>query len=232
MHIFILLKRVFAQTPVASNFKMTLQIRKNIGRRIGATLIDYGLTITISVIYIVQFGEYNSIDNSYSVHGYKSLPLIIYWLIYHVLTENLTGTTLGHRIFKLIITDLDGEKTRLIQNLKRHLIDPIDFVIFGIPAMISINNTEKHQRLGDIWAKTIVIDKDFKRFKNFYSRPEDEQEWLIQNTWCDRCQKADTGLENPTEFEQNGKLYISGFCNSCGRELISEIETKNNIIDN
>jgi len=60
--------------------------------------------------------------------------------------------------------------------------------------------------------------------KDFYLRPIDEQEWLIENTWCDKCNKADTGIENPTEFEQNGKLYISGFCKSCGSELISEIK--------
>ena len=60
--------------------------------------------------------------------------------------------------------------------------------------------------------------------KDFYLRPIDEQEWLIENTWCERCQKADIGIENPTEFKKNGKLYISGFCKSCGIELISEIK--------
>ncbi len=30
--------------------------------------------------------------------------------------------------------------------------------MYGIPAIIVINNSEKHQRLGDMWANTIVVD--------------------------------------------------------------------------
>lgn len=62
--------------------------------------------------------------------------------------------------------------------------------------------------------------------KDFHLRPIFEQEWLIENTWCERCQKADIGIENPNEFEKNGKLYISGFCKSCGSELTSEINNE------
>jgi uncharacterized RDD family membrane protein YckC len=38
------------------------------------------------------------------------------------------------------------------------LIDPVDFFIYAIPAIIAIKNTDKKQRLGDLWAKTIVVD--------------------------------------------------------------------------
>ena len=68
----------------------------------------------------------------------------------------------------------------------------------------------------------MTIDKKIR--KDFYIRPIEEQEWLLENTWCESCKKADTGIENPTEFEINGILYISGFCKSCDTELISEIK--------
>jgi len=45
-----------------------------------------------------------------------------------------------------------------MQALKRYLVDPIDFFIWGLPAAISIKNSFKYQRPGDRWAKTIVVD--------------------------------------------------------------------------
>jgi uncharacterized RDD family membrane protein YckC len=38
------------------------------------------------------------------------------------------------------------------------LLDPVDFFFYGIPALVAISKTEKHQRLGDLWAETIVVD--------------------------------------------------------------------------
>jgi hypothetical protein len=59
--------------------------------------------------------------------------------------------------------------------------------------------------------------------REFSVRKPQDREWLLQNTWCDYCKKADLGMEIPTEFELNGKIYISGFCLSCGHEIKSEI---------
>ena len=39
-------------------------------------------------------------------------------------------------------------------------LDPIDILIYGIPAIIAIKNSDKNQRIGDMWAKTIVVDMD------------------------------------------------------------------------
>ena len=185
-----------------------------IGRKIGASLIDYGLTFVIFMIFMIY--------TSYFVVLY----LIIYWFIYHVLIEYLTGRTLGHYISGLKIVNENGDKTKLIQNFKRHLLDPIEFPTWGLPAIITISNTEKNQRLGDLWAKTIVVRNNEKMFRNFYARPIEEQKWLKTNTWCDKCNKADLGIGNASEFSQSGKIYISGFCNSCGKEIISEIHEK------
>jgi hypothetical protein len=64
---------------------------------------------------------------------------------------------------------------------------------------------------------------DVKNYRDFNIRPSDEREWLLQNTWCNFCEKADLGMEILTEYELNGKIYISGFCIACGNEIISEI---------
>lgn len=37
------------------------------------------------------------------------------------------------------------------------MLDPLDMFPFGIIGYITMKNTSKTQRLGDIWAKTIVV---------------------------------------------------------------------------
>ncbi len=49
------------------------------------------------------------------------------------------------------------EKLTFEQSLKRHLLDPIDMFFFGLIGIITIKNTDKNQRLGDIWGNTIVV---------------------------------------------------------------------------
>ncbi|WP_394335734.1 RDD family protein [Flavobacterium cyanobacteriorum] len=51
-------------------------------------------------------------------------------------------------------------KPTFFQSLKRHVLDPVDMFPFGLIAIITIKNTDKHQRLGDLWAKTIVVKND------------------------------------------------------------------------
>jgi len=37
------------------------------------------------------------------------------------------------------------------------LLDPIDMFFFGLIGIVTIKNTDKNQRLGDIWGNTIVV---------------------------------------------------------------------------
>ena len=72
--------------------------------------------------------------------------------------EQATGATLGNGIAGLKPLHVDGRhKPDAFQSLKRHLLDPIDMFFFGIIAIIAIKNSPNHQRLGDQWAKTIVV---------------------------------------------------------------------------
>lgn len=44
------------------------------------------------------------------------------------------------------------------QSITRHLFDPIDIFPFGIIGIFTIKNSVNNQRLGDIIARTIVLD--------------------------------------------------------------------------
>jgi hypothetical protein len=58
------------------------------------------------------------------------------------------------------------------------------------------------------------------------SRPEIERELLTDHTWCDVCEIADLGLEEPVEYSEDGHVFITGSCRKCGQSVTSEITEK------
>ncbi len=135
----------------------TLIYKTNFKKRFFASLIDYALTFALTYIYIDNFGTVNE-EGGKSVTGLMGLPILIFWTLYFVIIETFYGGTLGHFAFNLKVLTINRREVDFIQSLKRHLVDPIDFFIWGLPAIIAIKNSEKHQRLGDMWANTVVID--------------------------------------------------------------------------
>jgi len=131
----------------------------NIGKRIGATIIDYGIIITFFTVYVYSVGEPND-KGGYTVTGLPALVPVGFWFVYLIVLEYNWGSTLGHLIFRLSVTDLLHGKPSFSQILKRRICDIFDITMsFGIVAIILVKNTKYNQRLGDIWAKTLVIDK-------------------------------------------------------------------------
>ena len=138
---------------------MTFKYKTNLKKRIFATLLDYALILVSTFLYIEFFGHDNN-DGGRTVTGLLVLPPVIVWFIYFVIIESISGATLSHQGFNLKVVTLNRKKISFVQALKRHLLDPIDILFYGIPGLIAIKNTDKHQRLGDLWAKTIVVDTE------------------------------------------------------------------------
>ncbi|MDB5129770.1 RDD family protein [Mucilaginibacter sp.] len=124
--------------------------------RIIATLIDYGIYFIFYTIYLYAFDE-NPEPGKATVTGVMVLPIVIVWFIYFVVIESSSQATPGHDIVKLKVITEKGDKPSLSSILKRRLLDPIDIFMYGIPALICISKTPKHQRLGDLWANTLVV---------------------------------------------------------------------------
>ena len=73
----------------------------------------------------------------------------------------ILSTKISRNVCMILIRRQNARNRKEIewtQALKRHLLDPIDILFYGIPAIITVKNSGKHQRLGDMWAKTIVVD--------------------------------------------------------------------------
>ena len=144
------------------------ETKPNIGKRILAGLIDYFIIYSFFFYYIFTFGEPNG-EGEYHISGLPGLIPIIFWGIITIGIEQWFGATIGNMLVKLkpksiyntseFSTLNEVNKITVIQSFKRHLLDPIDIFFFGLVGIILIKNTEKNQRLGDIWANTIVINK-------------------------------------------------------------------------
>jgi uncharacterized RDD family membrane protein YckC len=126
--------------------------------RIIATLIDYGIYLLLVVIYLYCFGTKND-DGNMEVQGSLTLPIFLFWFLYFVGTEAINQATPGHDICKLIVVKSQGDRISFSDAFKRRMVDPIDILFYGIPALICICNTPKYQRLGDLLADTVVVKK-------------------------------------------------------------------------
>jgi uncharacterized RDD family membrane protein YckC len=124
--------------------------------------IDYIIICAFSFGYIMLVGKSNS-EGGKTVTGIPALVPILFWFCWLVLAEVFFGTTLGHYINGLKIISMEGGKPSFSQSLRRRLCDVIEISwCFGLIAFLIIKNTQLHQRLGDIWAKTLVVDKNFE----------------------------------------------------------------------
>ncbi len=150
-----------------TNLSPSLNTEPYIWSRILAGIIDYLIIFAFLFIYIYAFGEPDG-EGGYVVSGLPALIPTIFWGFMTVGIEQWIGATLGNSIVGLkpvSIRNLSNgstfrrsyQKLTFGQSLKRHLLDPIDMFFFGLIGIITITNTDKNQRLGDIWGNTIVI---------------------------------------------------------------------------
>jgi len=132
-------------------------IKPNVGTRFLAGLIDYTIIIVVNSLLIYMLGKPN-VEGTYELNGWPVLILFAFWAFATIGIEQLFGATLGNGIVGLKPVQENFEKIKFNQSLKRHLLDPVDMFFFGLVGIIIIKNTPKNQRVGDIWAKTIVVD--------------------------------------------------------------------------
>lgn len=137
---------------------MSFIFKTNLRKRILATLIDYGFFMLAVTVYIMYFGHPND-EGGQTVNGMIALPIPIAWILYFTVIEACSGATIAHQLMDLKVLTVERKEIDWTHALKRHLLDPIDILFYGIPAIIAIKNSEKGQRIGDMWANTIVVDK-------------------------------------------------------------------------
>jgi uncharacterized RDD family membrane protein YckC len=140
------------------NILTVIKTESNIGNRILACIIDYGIIYGFTFAMIFVLGSPNN-EGTYELNGASALVPMIFWLIMTVGLESGLGGTIGNSIVGLKAIPISGlnQKLTFAESFKRHLLDPIDMFFFGLVGIITIKNTPHNQRVGDLWAKTIVV---------------------------------------------------------------------------
>ena len=131
-------------------------------RRFTALLIDFLIfcAVFFPITYLVK-GTWlmTRADHIWVIFDPICGIFLVIMFLYFILLEGLTGYTAGKRITGIRVAGPEGQKITLKQSFIRNsgrLIDGLPcFNIFGV---IFILKTPKHQRIGDLLAKTLVIN--------------------------------------------------------------------------
>lgn len=128
----------------------------NIFKRIAAVFFDH---LIISILLIILHSKVFHLD-LYPIHIDQNLFIVysLITLLYFAILEYIFHKTIGKKIFGLEVTLSNGRQIDFKSALIRNLIRPIDMIGFYFLGMITIAFSPRSQRLGDILAKTTVIE--------------------------------------------------------------------------
>ena len=151
----------------------------NIGKRMGAAIIDGIILVIIFVILGNLFGEHiykttTSTVTSSSVDGQpnttreittsseirlNSLGTVIYlgcWFLLLPFMEGRGGQTIGKKALRIKVIRLNGDPSNIGSSFLRHFFDIVDcFFLIGL--IVAANNPQ-HKRIADNIAGTYVVD--------------------------------------------------------------------------
>ncbi len=133
------------------NIEIKLELA-GLGDRIFAFLIDASI-ILVYILGIFFLNIFIHTEFSY-LNFIFILPVLFYSLLFEIFSN---GQTPGKKIREIKVMRLDGGAPGISNFLLRWILRPIDILIYGSVAMISIIVTKNGQRLGDLAAGTTVV---------------------------------------------------------------------------
>lgn len=131
-------------------------------KRTLAAAMDYGLCFALFLAYTRVFGEANE-QGAYVVHGcLHFMVMLAVWFLMFPLPEAVWGRGIGKAVCNLRVVMQSRPDTRptLAAVAKRQLTAFFEVgMCLGILPLIVIFSTPARQRLGDLWAGTIVVEE-------------------------------------------------------------------------
>lgn len=131
-------------------------------KRVFAASIDLSIVMAVLVLMFYLFGfEYISVEGQkrYKLTGFKAFLPFIFWFVSIPLVEGIFGQTLGKKMLGIKVVSIEFNQVKITQSIIRHILDIIDWLPgFGIVGLLVASNNKNSQRLGDIVAKTIVVE--------------------------------------------------------------------------
>ena len=151
---------------IATSFNIELEFETpEFHKRLFAWLIDFFILIAYYIIIsnVLQriATTHKSANNDFPfLYNLSALYLLLFVpiLIYHLFFEVvMNGQSIGKKLMSIRVIGESGGRPALHQYLIRWLLRPFDFFFFGLVGLLTVVNTKKNQRLGDIAAGTLVI---------------------------------------------------------------------------
>jgi len=130
-----------------------------------ACLIDYIICAVIWSIVSYCFGDAvinNDGTKAWELNGAPAFfGMFIPWFLLLPGIEAINGgQSIGKAILKIRSARMDGSKISPGMAIARHLLDIVDyFPFFGLVGLLVASNNSYNQRVGDLVAKTIVVEK-------------------------------------------------------------------------
>ncbi len=165
-----------------------IRTQPNIMRRAIASIIDYGFFMIFLSSMIGWLGT-TDVDGSKHIEDWPAFALLLTWFIYFPGIESIRGQTLGHWLMKLRVVTISGNNISFTQALKRRLLDGFEVLGgFGLVAYVAVKNNIRNQRVGDQWAKTLVVGGETRTCLNCHEKLTLTAEETIANSFiCPEC---------------------------------------------
>lgn len=131
--------------------------------RYGAFVIDHMLAFVCMLVCGSLLSRW--IDQPETDGGKLAVGLVVYsfYLLYHFLFEWLLGGTVGKLILGLTVRQTDGSPCSVWSIFVRtatRIIEANPIFMGGLPAALIVRYSEKKQRLGDMLADTVVVNRE------------------------------------------------------------------------
>jgi uncharacterized RDD family membrane protein YckC len=133
-------------------------------RRFVAVLLDavivlFPLAIAVGLLFGGGYNEREggSVNIGVNVAGSASWALLALSVGYYIVSEALTGMTVGKRIVGIRVVDEGGEHVGLGAAVIRNLLRPIDALFLYLVGALFALASSRRQRLGDRAAGTVVV---------------------------------------------------------------------------
>lgn len=125
--------------------------------RFAAFIIDYAVFFCFFLVFGILFGEERKDSFGFVITDFPSLILSFIGFILWPLSEAYSGQTIGKKMMKLKVVNLYEREISTSQAFSRFFFGLIDATCMGVGLFVAMSN-KNNQRIGDLVAKTIVID--------------------------------------------------------------------------
>ena len=128
----------------------------SVGKRVLGAIIDMIILIIVMIIFSFLFGTAEG--SSFAVSGFPAFIMYLLMFAYFVVLEAVSGKTIGKYIVKAKVVNESGGQISWGASIVRNLLRIIDGFFFYLVGFIIALATKENQRLGDIVAKTYVVN--------------------------------------------------------------------------